>query len=233
LSLGIAAYAAEPIRAVVVTGGHDYDVKAFPALFEGNPDIEVVFAAQKDDSELFEDIADWPYDVIVFYNMGQRISEKRRQNFLALLDQGVGVVALHHVMGAFQEWDAFAKIVGAKFLLNDETIGETAFPKSTYIHGVDFTVHIADTAHAITQGVTDFKVKDETYKGCTFEPDNHVLLTTDDPTSDVPIGWVRTYANAQVCTIQPGHGPQIFSDPSFKRLVTQAIRFCAREDKPK
>ena len=41
---------AKPIRAVVVTGGHGFDEKAFPKLFEGHPDIVCEFKPQKDDS---------------------------------------------------------------------------------------------------------------------------------------------------------------------------------------
>jgi hypothetical protein len=36
-------------------------------------------------------------------SMTQQISEKRQKNFLKLLDQGVGIVALHHTMGSFQQ----------------------------------------------------------------------------------------------------------------------------------
>ena len=79
----------------------------------------------------------------------------------------------------------------------------------------------------MTRGLADFTVHDETYKGCLFEPDNHVLLTTDHPTSDKPIAWTRTYRNAKVCTIQVGHGPQVFGQDEYRQLVRQAILFCA------
>ncbi len=63
------------------------------SMFEGYADIAYTHAPQKDESELFEDIGNWPYDVIVFYNLTQQISDQRRANFLALTDRGVGILA--------------------------------------------------------------------------------------------------------------------------------------------
>jgi len=64
----------DPINVVVVTGGHGFDHDPFLALFEGYDDITYVEAEQKDHSELFEDISDWDYDVIVLSRRnGRRI----------------------------------------------------------------------------------------------------------------------------------------------------------------
>lgn len=224
--------APKAIRAVVVTGGHGFDQNAFPKLFEGLEGVEVAYAPQHDHSELFEDIGDWSYDVIVFYNMTQQISPKRQENFLKLLENGVGVVALHHTMAAFRPWPEFQKIIGGGFNLEPVERDGVTLPKSSYKHDVDFNIHVEDPNHRITEDLTDFTVHDETYKNCVFEPDNHVLLTTDHPTSDRTVAWIRTYRNARVFTVQMGHGPQIFTHPAYQRLVGQAIRFCAGKDRP-
>ena len=227
------AWAAEtgekPIKAVLVTGGHGFDEKAVLSFFEGLEGIDVVHAHQRDHSEVFEDVAQWPYDVIVFYHMTAEISAKRQRNFIKLLEKGVGVVALHHAVGAFPDWPEYAKIIGVKYYLKPEVRDGVERPRCTYEHDIDFTIHVEDAGHAVTRGLTDFQVHDETYKGCDFEADNHVLLTSDHATSDKTVGWVRTYANAKICTIQMGHGPQVFGQEAYRRLVTQAIRFCARE----
>jgi len=211
------------IKAVVVTGGHDFEEKPFLSLFEGYDDIEYVRAEQKDHSEIFEDISGWDYDVIVLFNMTENISPKRQENFIKLLNKGVGVLALHHAMGSFQQWDEYGKIIGAKYYLQSTSQN----PASTYKHDVDFRVHIADNKHPITQGVADFTTHDETYKNCGFQKDNRMLLTTDDPTSDTQIGWVRNYGRARICCIQVGHGPSVYAEPSYRQLIAQAIRWCA------
>jgi type 1 glutamine amidotransferase len=211
------------IRAVVVTGGHGFEEKPFFSLFEGYDDIAYVRADQKGHSEIFEDITDWDYDVIVLFNMTQNISPKRQANFIKLLNRGVGVLALHHSMGSFQQWDEYSKIIGGKYYLKPTAEN----PASTYKHDVDFRVHIADKKHPITRGVADFTTHDETYKNCGFQKDNRVLLTTDDPTSDKQIGWVRNYGKAKICCIQVGHGPTVYAQPSYRQLIAQAIRWCA------
>jgi len=91
------------IKVAVVTGGHDFEEEEFLSLFAGHKDIEYVHVPQSDHSEIFEDISQWPYDVIVLYNMTQQISPRRRANFVKLLEDGVGLVVLHHAILAFQE----------------------------------------------------------------------------------------------------------------------------------
>jgi hypothetical protein len=225
LLVSAGAWAEGKIKVAVVTGGHEFAEKPFLAMFEGNEGVECTHVVLKDDSELFEDISAWPYQAIVLYNMTQKISEKRQQNFVKLLDRGVGLVVLHHAIAAYSEWAEFRKIIGARYFLSDVTENGKTFPRSQYEHGVDFKIHAADTSHPITQGISDFTVNDETYKGYLLEPDNHVLLTTDHPKCQKEIGWTRTYGKARVCYLQMGHGDSIFSDPNYRRLVLQAIRW--------
>jgi len=221
---------AKPIRAVVVTGGHAFDPKAFPKLFEGHPDIVCEFKPQKDDSEIFEDVADWPYDVVVLYNMTQKIQEKRRQNFLGLLDRGVGLIVLHHAVAAFQDWPEFEKIAGTRYYLKETVVDGVTHPRGAYREGVDFTIHVEDAEHPITKGLADFQVHDEGYRNQTSAPDNHLLLSTDSPTSEKPIAWVRTYKNARVFCTVIGHGPQVFTSEPFRRVMARAIRWTAKRN---
>ncbi|MBN2513554.1 MAG: ThuA domain-containing protein, partial [Sedimentisphaerales bacterium] len=114
------------ISVVVVTGGHGYEKQPFVRMFEQMEGLQCHQVELTDDSELFEDISNWDYDVIVFYNMTQKISPERRENFLTLLDRGVGVVALHHSLVSFQDWPEYKKIIGAKYyekqMLEDGTL---------------------------------------------------------------------------------------------------------------
>jgi len=215
------------IKVVVVTGGHEFEQKPFLSLFEGYGDIEYVEVRQEDESEIFEDISEWDYDVMVLFNMTQGISEKRQKNFIKLLERGVGVLAMHHSIGSFQQWPEYRRIIGAKYYLTATVENGVEYEPGSYEHDVDFEVHIKDTAHAVTQGLRDFLIHDETYKNCVFEADNRVLLTASHPTSDEPLCWVRSYGKAKVCYIQIGHGPSVYANPSYRRLVVQAIRWCA------
>lgn len=217
----------EKLKVLVVTGGHAFEHKPFISLFEGYEDIEYVEFPLKDHSEIFEDISDWDYDVIVFFNMTQKISPKRQENFTKLVKDGVGVVALHHSMGSYQQWPEYIKIIGGRYNSKASEQGGVKREASTYEHDADFTVHIKDTKHPITRGLGDFEVHDETYKKCSFEKDNHMLLTTNHPDSDVEIGWVRNYGNGKVCFIMVGHGPTVYANPTYRQLVARSIRWSA------
>jgi hypothetical protein len=215
------------LNVLVVTGGHGFERKPFFTLFEGYDDIEYVEARLKDDSEIFEDISGWDYDVIVFFNMTQKISPKRQENFKKLVKDGVGVVALHHCMGSYQQWPEYTKIIGGRYNLKASEQDGVKYEASTYKHDANFTVHIEDSKHPITRGLSDFEVHDETYKKCSFEKDNHLLLTTNHPDSDAEIGWVRKYGKGKVCLIMVGHGPSVYANPSYRQLVARAIRWSA------
>jgi len=213
-----------PIKVAVLTGGHGFERKPFLEMFDSFKGIKYTEVQLKDHSEIFEDISKWDYDVIVMYNMTQKISPQRQKNFIKLLKKrGVGVVALHHTMGAFQQWPEYRKIIGSKYYLK-ETQENRA---STYKHDMDINVHIADTSHPITRGMSDFQIHDETYNYCGFEKDNHVLLTTDHPDNNKSIAWVRRYGNARVCGIQLGHDSAAYKNPNYRKLVASAIRWCA------
>jgi uncharacterized protein len=228
-SRSAAAAGPDKISVVVVTGGHGFEHDPFFALFQGYDDITYVEAAQKDHSELFEDISDWNYDVIVLYNMSQNITSKRQENFKALLNKGVGLVALHHAEGAFNTWEDYRRIIGARYPLKPQEIDGTQFAVGTYKHDMDMNVFIRDAKHPITRGMENFQIHDETYKGIWFAKDNHILLTTDHPDSDATIGWTRRYGKARVAFIQLGHDSKAYANPNYRQLVARSIRWAAGE----
>jgi len=219
----------EKLNIVVVTGGHDFEREQFFAIFDSLDNIQYVEAEQKDDSEIFEDIAGSDYDVIVLYNMTQNISTTRRANFTNLLDKGVGLVALHHSIANFQDWPEYRNIIGAKYYLKVTTENGVTYPRGQYKHDVDINVHIKDAEHPVTRGLSDFSVNDETYSKWTFDSGNHLLLTTDHPASNRQLAWARNYRNARVCFIQLGHGLGAYTNQNYRRLVAQAIEWCAHK----
>ena len=218
---------AEKIKVVVITGGHGFEKEPFFAIFDSFGDIEYVNAHQQDHSEIFEDISNWDFDVIVLYNMTQEISPKRQDNFIKLLRQGVGLVALHHSIGAFQQWPEYRNIIGGKFYLNEMQEDGLVRHKSGYQHHAVLGVHVENSKHPIARGMCDFVIRDEVYSKQIFEQDNHILLTTDHHASDRPVCWVRKYDNARVCYIQLGHGRHAHASPDYRYLVARAIRWSA------
>ena len=100
------------IDVLIVTSGHHFNRESFFGIFKCD-DIIYSEYILKDESEVFEDISAWNYDVILLYNMTQKISPKRQENFVRLLkEKGIGLVVLHHAQAAFQSWREYHYIIG-------------------------------------------------------------------------------------------------------------------------
>lgn len=213
------------IKAVVVVGGHGFE-ESFWDVFKGHDDIKADKFDLKDGSEIFEDISGWDYDVIILYNFAQKMTDKRLANFKKLLNDGVGLYMTHHAMGAWNDCDDYRKIIGTKYFLKEGELDGKKY-KSVYKHDVDMKVNVADKNHMITRDMKDFMIHDETYGKCWSAADNHVLLTTQEPTSNEVVCWTRSYGNARICGLQLGHDGKAYSNPNFLRLITMGTRWCA------
>ena len=236
--LPLAATAAEgakggQVRVLVVTGGHDFEKEPFFKLFKDNPDISYTAAEHPKAQALWKADAAKSYDVLVFYDMHQEISDEAKADFLALLKAGKGLVVLHHAIASYQAWPEYSKIIGARYYLAKTTVDGVEKTRSAYKHDVDFTIHVADPKHPVTQGVQDFKIHDETYRLFDVFADCHTLLTTEEPESNPVIGWWKTYEKSRVVYLQSGHDHFAYENPNLQRILRQAIRWTAnRQDVP-
>jgi len=215
------------ISVAVITGGHAFEKDPFLKVFQGHEDIESAHLPQKDGGEIFDDISKWSYDTIVLYNFNQKLTDARRENLLKLLDKGVGLFALHHAISGYTpNWPKYAEIIGGRYYPVD-TLENGVKIRSGYKHGVRFKANVEDPNHPITKGVTDFEIVDETYCRYKVDPNVHVFLTTDEPTSEKAIGWVKSFGKARVCCVVLGHDSAAYANKDFIRLVTQAVRWTA------
>lgn len=215
----------KPLRVLVVTGGHDFDQEPFYRMFSDMEGIEAVPVQIDKESTYFDDIGQWDYAVIVFYNFRNNLSSKGQENLLALCNRGVGVVVLHHAIAGFPEWSMWPKIIGAQYFLEDTEIDGKVWKRCTYKHDVPLQVKIEKSKSTVTAGLKDFEIVDETYKGYRLESGNHILLTTNEVLSQKEIGWTRTFQKSRVCCIQPGHGKDAFENPHYRQLLGQAIHW--------
>jgi uncharacterized protein len=220
---------AEKLNVAVVTGGHPFNEPEFLKLIQGYDDITYKHLPQKMGGEVFDNIADWPYDVIVLYNYNQHITPKQQANFLKLLDKGVGLVILHHANGAYNNWPEFWKIAGVEYHFGPWERNGGKMAPSGDKGGVKFRIHIADHTHPITRSLTDYDFVDETYCRTSIDPGIHPLLTTDEPSSDKIIGWTKTYRNSRVCYLQSGHNEAAYGNPVYRTLVIRALYWTARK----
>ncbi len=240
LAAGPAALAAEPekaapaaLRALVVTGGHDFD-PAFWDVFQV-PGLEVRKVDQAATGKSFLAGEVKGFDAIVLYDMWPKIADEEKAKLVGLLEAGQGLVVLHHAMADYPDWPEFGRIAGGKFFLKPTFWEGKDWKTSEYKHGVKIPVRVEDPRHPVTRGIGDFEIEDETYKGYWVDPAAHVLLSTSEPTSERAIAWARTHGKARVVYVQLGHGgprgqANAFTSPVYKRLVSQAIRWVAGKE---
>lgn len=214
--------AQKPIRLLVVTGGHDYDT-GFYTLFQGYDDLKWDHSVHKAAADGYRKDMAAKYDALVLYDMPKEITDEQKQRLLGFLKAGHGVVVLHHAIVSFPGWPEFAQLAGGKYFEKAE--GEHG--ASSYAHDQELKIHVADATHPITRGLRDFVVNDEGYKNLWVSPDAHLLLTTGHPRADRQIAWISSYPGGRVVTILLGHGEGAYSNPNFRRLLIQAIRWAA------
>lgn len=211
------------IRVLIVTGGHEFDEAEFYDMFSGHPDIEWKKVEQPAAQKWFSAEKADEYDVMVWYDMYQNISDKSKRDLVALFDAGKPLLALHHSVANYQEWPESLQILGGRYPLGE--IKDR--PAATFKHDVQVPVHIVNPQHPITKFMSDFTIHDETYKNMILVEGTTPLLTTDEPTSDKLIGWTHRYRNAQVVYLQGGHDRHAYANPNYARLVIQSIRWLA------
>jgi uncharacterized protein len=229
LALGPLA-AAEPIRVLLMVGGHDYQTNAFHRLFEENPDVTYRVVEHPNAHAWLRPERAGQYDVIVLYDMWQPITDEAKADFIARLEDGKGLVALHHSLASYQAWDEYRSIIGGRYHLKPRNVDGVEVPGSTYRHDVQFRVNILDRSHPITRGLEDFDIHDETYGGFEVLPGVNPLLGTTEPTSGPILAWQHTYEGARVVYIQLGHDRMAYENPNYARLIAQAIRWVFRRE---
>lgn len=222
----------KPIRVLIITGGHSYNNETFTAMFASFGDA-ITFQVSEFPSayEMFLPENRDKYDVLVFYHMWQKITDEQKTIFADCIRQGKPVVALHHSICAFDDWEEYWHIIGGKYFHKPTVLNGKEYPACSYIHDIHFMANIVDLEHPVTKGVNDFELFDETYKGFWVDPGVHPLIATKDTTSTPVIGWTKTYGKARVVTLQSGHDSPTFQNPNFRKLLIQAIKWAYNNGK--
>ena len=118
------------IRALVLTGGHGFQAEPFYTMFDAMDDVTYTKAQLPDEADLLRPELTDKVDVLVFYDMCGDFSAEQYEQFKALLDKGIGVVALHHTLAAHQDWPEYEKIIGGKYFTKPQTVKAQSVPTS-------------------------------------------------------------------------------------------------------
>jgi type 1 glutamine amidotransferase len=217
---------AAPIRVLVITGGHSYTKDTFNDMLNSlGPDITYQVAEFPSAYEMFLPENRSKYDVLVFYHMWQKISPEQEKIFADCIREGKPVVALHHSICAYDEWEEYWHILGGKYFHKPAVVDGKEYAAGTYIHDVHFTVNVKDKNNPVTGGLNDFEIFDETYKGYYVAKEVTPVLTTTDTTSTPVIGWTKNYGKSRIVVLQSGHATPTFQNPDFRKLLKQSIEW--------
>jgi len=217
----------DSIRILLTFGGHGFEQQPFFAMFDALPGIRYTKAEMPQDAGLLKPGLQKEYDAVVMYDMAAGFTSEQQQAFVELLKQGIGLVSLHHNLGAHRKWDEFTKIIGGQYVFAETVLEGKTYKPSTWSHDELLKVKIADRAHPITQGVQDFEIHDETYGGFFTASAAHVLLTTDHPKNSPDIAWTKSYGNSRVFYLMLGHDSKAWANPNYIKLLAQGIRWAA------
>lgn len=210
---------------LVVRGGHPYDTPEFEEMcldLEGIKSDLVLTAHfnQMKVAEIKEN-----YDAILFLNQNKQYPEpeRNRKKYMDLADEGVGMVFLHFTLSSQPEWDEYHDLVGGKWFLKSFT--EDKSLHSTYFPDMTLEIKVLDSEHPVTEGLMDFTMTDTYYGNIYMSPSVHSLLGADNPDVSSTIAWTHQYKNSKVVYIMPGYSKKAFEHPSYRKLVSNALRF--------
>jgi type 1 glutamine amidotransferase len=265
--VGIINYAAGK-KLLTVARGHPYDREAFAVLFEGLEDYEVCHVEQPLAQRFLNPAGAREFDAIVCYDMpgvdfvsapGSATPVVPPENvtgdFCAMLQQGVGMVFMHHALAAWPAWPEFAGIIGGRFHYRPADLGGRDWPDSGYRHKVRHRVsRLLD--HPVTAGVPEhFEMTDELYLCPVFEDQVIPLLRSDytftdqhffsaaravggemnsregwsHPPGSSLVGWLKAWGNSPIVYLQGGDDAEALRDPHFRTLVHNAVRWVGSE----
>lgn len=211
---------------VLVVTGFDVDshkwresTKLIQGILEETGRFDVSVSADK---EVFGSTSLDDYQAVIL-NYGfwaePEPSEKAKVGLLEYVKDGGNVVALHFACSSFQDWNAYADLLGR------------VWEKGKGGHGPygEFTVNIKDKQHPITHGMEDFKTEDELYAKLSGESDIQVLATgySDWSNQVEPLVFVKQYGKGRVAQNLLGHGLDSKQNPSYQKLLARCVEWAA------
>jgi type 1 glutamine amidotransferase len=256
-----------PIKLLAAVRGHPFDRNGFDAMFLGMEGITATMVDQPAAAQLMNPEGMVPYQVLLLYDMpGLDFTapenppsyvappDALKSGLRALLEQGIGIVALHHALAGWPTWPEYGDWMGGRFLYHPAEVRGARCFDSGYAHSVTYEAAVLST-HPVTRGLpAAFSITDEPYLAEIFAADVTPLLSSgasftrdhfwsadaavrgnmnsrdrwNHPPGSNLIAWTKRALNSPLVYLQPGDGPSAFENPHYRRLLENAIRWVAR-----
>lgn len=213
------------VRLLIVMGGGTYESTVF-RFFDALDGVQ--YTLSMSDREAFAEDLRGRYDTILMYNLSGTLPERERGHLRKYLEDGGGLVVLHHALANYGDWTWWHQdVVGGRYLLSPDG----PLPASTYLQDQSIIATVTKEHPVVASlGGHPMHIYDETYKHLWISPRVEVLLRTGLTSSDGPLVWIGPYMKARVVAIQPGHGGSAYFNLGFRLIVRDAIRWVAGGD---
>ncbi len=219
---------AQPVKIMLVTGGHAFDTIPFFQLFDSFENVNYEYFQQPFANQEIANGKARNYDVLVFYDMWNDISDAEKNAYIELTKEGKPFLFLHHSLVSYQKWDEFEKLIGGRYIEKNTEI--PVDQQSTYQH--DLWVEMkASENHPVTKSFGVIKLFDEVYGNTRISRNVKPLLTTSHPKSSPVIGWENQFNASKILYIQPGHDHHAFESEDYRKLLLQAINYLAETNR--
>ncbi len=214
----------QPIKIMLVTGGHSFDTIQFFQMFDKMEGVEYIHFAQPEANKKLAQGVGQDFDVLVFYDMWNTISEIEKTAYSRLTKQGKPFLFLHHSIASYQNWPEFEKIVGGKYIEKSKRIPEELY--STYDHDVWVYCNVENYT-PVTSGFRELRFFDEVYGNLQISENIKPLLRTRHPKSSEYVAWENDYNSSKIVYLQPGHDKRTYESEDYQKLLKQSISYLA------
>lgn len=157
-------------------------------------------------------------DVLVMYaSQGSNLSAEDQTNLDRFVKRGGGLVSLNSaITGPNQDW--FKTIIG----------GSTIATSGTNSQGV-VGLYLQDSSHPVAQGISNFDLRDELYRGVQLLPGANVIASTFHTAKEIiPQIWSYEPGRGRSFVAIPGAAPATFALPHYRGLILRGIAWAGK-----
>ena len=213
---------AQPIKVMLVTGGHRFDTLQFFHLFDEISEIEYEHFKQPEANRAIAAGLAENFDVLIFYDLWNTITLDQQHAYMNLTKQGKPFLFLHHALASYQNWPVFEKMLGGRYVIEDKNTPEEEW--SDFENDVWVYCSVENYTPA-TAGFRQLRFFDEVYGNIRISENVKPLLRTRHPKSAEFVAWENRFNASTILYIQPGHDKRTFENDDFKKLLSQSIQY--------
>lgn len=147
------------------------------------------------------------------------LSDKGKENLVAFVKGGKGLVVTHLSSASFKEWPEFKALCGRVWVMGTSGHG----PRGA------FKAVVVDKGSPITRGVADFEQDDELYAKLQGDAPIHVLVEARSDWSQQvePLAFTLQYGQGRVFHHTFGHDAAAINTPEVRKLIVQGTAWAA------